>query len=322
MLGVPVRTIDQRENVGLLSSCREARAGPDPRDIENHDWDFGVVGQADELVHQGDAGTCRRRHGTRTGPSCANGHADSRQFVFGLNDRVGGLAVLLVAIVGHVSGQRLAETRRGRNRIPGGNRDAREHAAQSAGGIPVDDDLAFRRIHPTATERNGSCAQILFRVLAADVERLLVQGDCLGLALELLVQGQLHLPRIDIHQLADNTDIDHVGEQLAQSRVGRDGNSEFCEGNRIEVKIFPQLIQIQRFFIDDHSAWFHGHHVIACGVGIHGYEEIDFFTAGDPSVLVGADRKPGRKAGDVRRKQVLSANGYSHLKDGAHEHAV
>ncbi len=163
---------------------------------------------------------------------------------------------------------------------------------------------------------------MLLGKLATDFKGLLVQGDRLRLALELLVQGPFHLRRIDFHQLANNPDIDHVGQKLAQPCIGRDTDGKFCKRNREKVKVFAELIEIQALFVDDHAARFHRHHVITCGVGIHGYQEIDFFAAGDPPVFVGADGKPGRKSGDIGRKEVLAADGYPHLKDGAHEDAV
>jgi hypothetical protein len=58
------------------------------------------------------------------------------------------------------------------------------------------------------------------------------------------------------------------------------------------------------------------------GLGIHGDEEIDFFLAADIAVLVGANRVPGRKSGNVRGEHVLAGNRYSHLENAAQQHRV
>ena len=216
VLRVAVGAVDHRENVRLLRACRKTRAGSDARDIEDHDGNLRVVGQADELVHQRDAGARRRRHRAGARPSGADRHADCRQFVFSLHDRVGRFAVLFVTIVPHVVREGFAKTRRGRNRIPGRNRDSGEHAAQRRRGVAVDDDLAFGRIHPLATIGNHAAIQVLRRVLASHFQRLLVQRDGLRLAFELLLQRNFHLGRIDVQQLAHNADINHVGQKLAQ----------------------------------------------------------------------------------------------------------
>ena len=52
----------------------------------------GKIGQADKFGHETDAGTAGGGHGACPGPSGAHDHADGRQFVFRLDDGVGGLA--------------------------------------------------------------------------------------------------------------------------------------------------------------------------------------------------------------------------------------
>jgi hypothetical protein len=109
VLRVAVRAVDDRKDVRLLRTGRQPGAGPDARDIEDHDRNLGVVGQSDEFVHQRDAGTCRRSHRPRTRPARADSHADCGEFIFSLDDRIRRLAVLFVAVLRHVVGQRFAK---------------------------------------------------------------------------------------------------------------------------------------------------------------------------------------------------------------------
>ena len=217
VLGIAVRTMNDRENIRLLRSCRQSRAGSHARDVEDHDRNFGVIGKSDELVHQRNAGACRRCHGTCASPSCSNGHAHGGQFVFCLNDGEGRFAVRSDAVVAHIVGQCFHQTRRRRDRIPRGDRDSCKHAAQSRSGIAVDDDLAGGRIHPSASERNQLAIEIFLRKLSSSFQRLLVQRNGFGFALELLGQCRIQFRRIDLHQLAHDADIDHVGQQLSQA---------------------------------------------------------------------------------------------------------
>ena len=98
--------------------------------------------------------------------------------------------------------------------------------------------------------------------------------------------------------------------------------ASLAKGIGKEVKVFSQLLEIQRFFVNDDAVGFERHHVFARGVGIHGDQEIDFFSAGNPSVLIGPDRKPGREASNIGRKEVFATNGNPHLKDRSHEDGV
>ena len=58
--------------------------------------DLGEVGEADELLHQRDAGAGGRGEGARAVPGGADHHADGGELVLGLDDGVAGLAGLRV----------------------------------------------------------------------------------------------------------------------------------------------------------------------------------------------------------------------------------
>ena len=134
----------------------QAGGGADALHVEDHRGNLGVVAQADELRHQRDARAGGGGHGARARPAGAERHADGGQFVFRLHDGVGGLAGFRIdAEALHVADQRFHQRRRGRDGIPGDHRHAGEHAAQRAGRVAVDDDLAGGRVHALHAVRIG-----------------------------------------------------------------------------------------------------------------------------------------------------------------------
>jgi hypothetical protein len=81
-------------------------------------------------------------------------------------------------------------------------------------------------------------------------------------------------------------------------------------------------VQSERFVVEDRGTGSQRHRVFLRGLGIHGYEEIDFLLTADVAVLVGTNGVPGRKAGNVRGEHVLAGNRHAHLKNAAQEHSV
>jgi hypothetical protein len=76
----------------LLRTGRHAGRGADALDVEHYRRHFGVVGEPDEFVHQGNARAARRREGARAIPRSADHGADRRELVFALHDHVIALA--------------------------------------------------------------------------------------------------------------------------------------------------------------------------------------------------------------------------------------
>ncbi len=56
VLGVAVRGIGAGQDVGLLRARRHAGRRPAALHVEDHRRDFGEIGEAEELLHQRDAG--------------------------------------------------------------------------------------------------------------------------------------------------------------------------------------------------------------------------------------------------------------------------
>ncbi len=144
VLGVAVGEERGGKNVALRGARRQAGGRPDALDVPDHSRNFGVVGEAGKLRHQRDAGPGGRGHGARARPTRAHHHADRSQFVFRLHDGESSLAVGADAEALHVVNHRSRAATRRRNGIPGHHGGAGEHAAQSGGGVAVDDDLALR----------------------------------------------------------------------------------------------------------------------------------------------------------------------------------
>src|SRR5215813_14279859 len=57
VLGVAVRGVSTEGDIALLRAGWHAGRWAGPLDIENNRRDFSEIGQSDELLHQGDAGS-------------------------------------------------------------------------------------------------------------------------------------------------------------------------------------------------------------------------------------------------------------------------
>ncbi len=68
MLGVAVRGIGAGQDVALLGARRHAGRGTGALHVHDHGRNFGEVRQADELLHQRDAGTGGGSEGARAIP--------------------------------------------------------------------------------------------------------------------------------------------------------------------------------------------------------------------------------------------------------------
>ena len=92
VFGVAVRGVAAGEDVRLLGAGRHAGRGAAALHIDDGDRDLGEIGEADELVHQRDAGAGGGGEGARAVPAGAGDDADRGDLVFGLDDRVAVLA--------------------------------------------------------------------------------------------------------------------------------------------------------------------------------------------------------------------------------------
>ena len=83
---VAVRGVGAQHQIALLRARRHAGGRAGALHVEDHRRHFGVIRQADELVHQRDAGTRGGCERARTRPARADDHADGRELVLRLED--------------------------------------------------------------------------------------------------------------------------------------------------------------------------------------------------------------------------------------------
>ena len=158
VLGVAVRGVGGGQEIRLLRPRRHAGRGAAALDVEDHRRDLGEIGEAEELLHQRDAGTGRGGEGAGAVPCRADHHADRGELVLGLDDRVAVLAGDRIdAVAGAVLAEGLRQRGRGRDRIP--RRDGRPaiDGAEPGGVVALDEDAVADRIG--AADRGGRSAR-------------------------------------------------------------------------------------------------------------------------------------------------------------------
>ena len=205
--------------------------------------------------------------------------------------------------------------------VPGRDAHAAEHGAECGSGIAVNEDLPAILVHPGHGERIPF-RHVLARVAEADVHRAAVQLHGGLLALELLFDGAVDLLDLDGKKLAEQADIDHVGEQLPQPHFAGDLGGQFLEGRRVEDEIVPLALQPQPLLVHHRASGFEPPDIPDRRLRVQRHQEVHLALARDPAVPVGADREPGRQPGDIRRKQVLSAHRDPHPEQRPEQHQI
>ena len=190
-------------------------------------------------------------------------------------------------------------------------------AAQSRGGVALDDDFAVgARACVSRTEGILLGQAMRPRSRSPPAPRPVQIGGLLLLG-ELAAHRRFDRRQIHIQQLRHNADIDHVLDQLAQLGLGADGGGDLVEGNRIADHIVAILLQVRRFFVDGNTAGGQRENVILRRFGVHRHQDVDLFLARDIAVLAGANGVPGRQSRDVRGEEILAADGNAHREDAA-----
>ena len=132
VLGVAVRGVGAGEDVALLRARRHAGRRAGALHVDDHRRDLGVVGQADQLAHQRDAGARRRGERARAVPATRRSPCRSRP----ARPRPAGCSSCSCRSPDPcgTSSQKLLEgvhhRRRRRDRVPGGHRRAGVDAAE------------------------------------------------------------------------------------------------------------------------------------------------------------------------------------------------
>ena len=153
VLGVAMGGVGAGEDVRLLRAGRHAGRRAAALDVEDDRRDLGEIGEADELLHQRDAGAGGRGEGAGAVPGGADHHADRGELVLGLDD---GVAVLAGrpdrrGNFAAVLAEGLRQRGRRRDRIPGRDRRAAIDAAEAAASLP-----SMKMRSPTASARRDA----------------------------------------------------------------------------------------------------------------------------------------------------------------------
>ncbi len=75
-------------------------------------------------------------------------------------------------------------------------------------------------------------------------------------------------------------------------------------------------------FVDGGAAGRQGEHVVLGGFGVQRHQDLRSRVAGHVSIFAGANGVPGGKSGDVRREEVLTADGNTHSEDAFQQNAI
>ncbi len=321
---VAVRGVGAQHQVALLRARRHAGGGAGALHVEDHGRHFRVVGQADELVHQRDAGAGGGREGARACPRRADDHAHGRQLVFRLDD---GVAVLLRLLVDAVL---LAEALEafhhrggGRDRIPGAHGRAAEHAAEAGGGIAVDQDLVAGRVHLLEPDRQRT-REVVLGVVVAERNRGVVRGQQRRLLRELLLRERADHLGVDADEGGQGAGIGDVLHQdaLAHALEGavaqvRQRHAEVGDVGPVQLVVeWPARVEHQP------AAAAHFGHVLRIGGGVERHHQVEVRGARRVAVFADPDLVPRGQALDVRREDVLARDRNAHPEDGLHDEAV
>ncbi len=218
VLGVAVGGIGTGDQVGLLGARRHAGGRAAALYVENHRRHLGKVGQAEEFLHQRNAGPGGGGKGARAVPCRADHHADRGQFVFGLDYGVACHAVVGVgAVLAAIAAESLDDRGGWRDRIPAGDRGAAIHGAQAAGIVAVDENLVADAIG-TLDAQADRAGKVRPGAFVAQLQGIDVGVDQLVLAAELVGNQLFDDAEVHVEQRGQRTDVHDVLEQLALAR--------------------------------------------------------------------------------------------------------
>ena len=321
VLGIAVAGEVDEEDVALLGAGRQARAGPHPLDVPHDHGDFGVIGQADGLGHQAEAGAGGGGHGPQAGPTGPNGHVDGRQFILRLDDHKGVLAIRPHPITAQVVLQGFGQVRGGGDGVPADELDPAKERAQGRGGVAVGEDKPLGRLHgrdPVGVP----LLQMLFRPTKGGADHAVVELYGLGLAPEVEVQSGPNGLQVDAQEIGQHAHIHHVGDVIPQPRGRARFSGQPVHRHRISNHVFSQALGTDVVGIKENPAGHDLVHVVVHRGGVHGDDDFVFVPAGQEAVLVDPDGVPGGKSLDVGGEDVLPRNRNPHAKQGPEDGQV
>ena len=172
VLGITVRRVRARHNVGLLRACRHACGRAAALNVEDYRRNLGEIPESDEFLHQRDARSGCARECARAVPCRAHHDAYRRELVLGLDDSVArlagrGIGAVPLAMAREGFGQR----RRRRDGIPGGDGRPPVYRAQRRGAVALDENLLTDRIRTLDADAQRP-VELVLCIRAAHLHRL------------------------------------------------------------------------------------------------------------------------------------------------------
>ena len=322
--GVAVRRIRAHHQIALLGARRHAGGRPRPLDVENHGGHLGVVGEADELVHQRDARAGGRRKRAPAGPARTDHHADGSELVLRLQNRKLVLPGLLVdtELLAEAA-KRVHQRRRRGDRIP--RRDGRTgvDAAERRRRVAVDQNRILRLVQCLQMDRQRA-GQTRVRIFVAEIDGLLVRVHQRRFPAELLSEQGADDVGVDLEQRRQRTDVGDVLHQDAlthplECRVAHLGERHAEVGH---VGTLQLVVQRPRRVVQQVAAGAHLRNILLIGRRVERHHQVEVRSAGGVAVFADPDLVPGGQALNVRRKDVLTRDGDSHAENRLHEESV
>ena len=157
MLGVAMRRIGAGDQIALLGARRHAGRGARALHIEDHRGNFGEIGKAEELLHQGNAGAGSGSEGARAVPCSPDHDTNGSELVLGLNDR--DLVLLCYRVDPQPAAMACERVRERRGRgdgIPGANGGAPVNGAERRGRVAFDEYAIAHGIRALQAQAEGA----------------------------------------------------------------------------------------------------------------------------------------------------------------------
>ena len=325
MLGVAVRRVRREQQVALLGLGRHAGRRAAALDVEQHGRDLGEVREADELLHQRDAGARGGRERARAVPAGADDHPDRRELILGLDEgETVAAGVGLGAKAPAVPGVGLGQRRRRRDRVPRADGGAAVDGAQTRRAVAVDEDPLADAV--AALDPEPDRLEVVARVVEAQAERVAVGVEQRRLVLAAELHGEEPVDDfgLDAEDRGERADVHHVLEQLPLADVRVRLVADVGQRHAQQRDVVPQLRVRQRLgrVVEHEAARLDLGEVGLPGLRIHRDHQLDAAAPAAPAGLDHADLVPGRHALDVRREDVARRDRHAHPQDRLGEQAV
>ena len=321
---VAVRGVGQHQQVALLGAGGHAGGRAAALDVEEDRRDLGIVRQADEFLHQRNAGPRGIGERPRPGPPGADHDPCRGELVFRLHD---GIAVLARDGIGPQlpaeGGERLHQRSGRRDRVPRAHGGARIHGAERGGGVAVHQHVALGLVEPLQVKRQRAI-EVLAGVVVAHPDRLVVGIEQPLLLAELLVQHCRHHVHIDVEQRGEGAGVHDVAHQGAVAVALERLDAHLAERHAENRDPRPHQVGIERpgGVVEQIAAGPHRGHVARVGRGVERHHQIQLRWPRGPAIAAHPDLVPGGQSLDVAREDVLAGDGDSHPEDRLHQQPV